>query len=367
MTWTRLVAVAALFIGLAGQSPAADLYIGENIRVPLPSAGSRSFEALLVRSNEPGCYPLALITHGSPRSPSERPNMSPLAMLPQAIEFARRGWAAVVLMRRGYGSSDGGWAEDYGACADPRYIATAAAAAADLKAAIASLGSRPDIDTSRVISVGVSAGGFAAVALAADPPAGLVAAINFAGGRGSLRDNEVCREDRLVDAYRFFGKRPRIPMLWIYAENDHFFGPQLAQRFKQAFTGGGADVEFISAAAFGSGGHSLFSQAGIPVWNGLVDAFLKRQGLVIRATPLPPVPRPALTAPTMLSTNGRNAFESYLISPPHKAFALSREGRFGWQSGQRTTAAASGGALKFCRQGAKTCDVMFVDDAAISK
>jgi len=79
------------------------------------------------------------------------------------------------------------------------------------------------------------------------------------------------------------------------------------------------------------------------------------------------VPRPALTAPAMLSANGRNAFESYLISPPHKAFALSRDGRFGWQSGQRTTAAASGGALKFCRQGAKTCDVMFVDDAAISK
>ena len=102
MTWTRLVA-AALCIGLAGQSPAADLYTREDIRVPLPAAGSRSFEALLVRSNEPGRYPLALITHGSRRSPSERPNMSPLAMLSQAIEFARRGWA-VVLMRRGYGS-----------------------------------------------------------------------------------------------------------------------------------------------------------------------------------------------------------------------------------------------------------------------
>jgi hypothetical protein len=146
-----------------------------------------------------------------------------------------------------------------------------------------------------------------------------------------------------------------------------FFGPQLAEQFKQAFAEGGANVEFIRAAAFGSDGHRLFSQAGIPVWSGLVDAFLKRQGLVMRATPLPPLPRPALTAPTALSANGRNAFETYLMSPPHKAFALSRDGHFGWQSGQRTSAAASDGALTFCRQGAKTCDVMFVDDVAIAK
>jgi len=366
MTWTRLVA-AALFIGLASQSPAADLYIREEIRVPLPSAGSHGLEALLVRSNEPGRYPLALITHGSPRSPTDRPNMSPLAMLPQAVEFARRGWAAVVLMRRGYGSSGGGWAEDYGACAHPNYVAAGAASAADLHAAIASLGSRPDIDTSRVIGVGVSAGGFATVALAADPPAGLVAAINFAGGRGSLHEHEVCRVGRLVDAYRFFGKRARIPMLWVYAENDHFFAPQLAKKFKEAFTGGGANVEFISAPAFGSDGHNLFSPGGISAWSGLVDAFLQRQGLVMRKTPLPPVPRPALAAPAMLSTNGRKAFETYLMSPPHKAFALSRDGHFGWQSGQRTTELASGGALKFCRQSAKICEVVFVDDVAISK
>ncbi len=366
MAWTRLV-VAALSVGLGGQSPAADLYVREEIRVPFPAAGSRGLEALLVRSNEPGRYPLALITHGSPRSPTDRSNMNPLAMLPQAIEFARRGWAAVVLMRRGYGSSDGGWAEDYGPCTDPRYIAAGTAAAADHKAAIASLGSRADIDTLRVISVGVSAGGFATVALAADPPAGLAAAINFAGGRGSLHDNEVCREDRLVEAYRFFGKRARIPMLWVYAENDHFFAPDLARKFKQAFTGTGGNVEFISAPAFGSDGHHLFSQAGIPIWSGLVDAFLKRQGLVIRATPLPPVPRPALAAPAMLSANGRNAFETYLMSPPHKAFALSRDGHFGWQSGQRNTEAASGGALKFCRQSAIICEVMFIDDVSISK
>ncbi len=78
MTWTRLAVTAALVTGLAGQSPAADLYGREDIRVPLPGAGAHSLEALLVRSSEPGRYPLALMTHGSPRSPSDSPNMSPL-------------------------------------------------------------------------------------------------------------------------------------------------------------------------------------------------------------------------------------------------------------------------------------------------
>ena len=111
-------------------------------------------------------------------------------MLPQAIEFARRGWAAVVVMRRGYGNSGGEWADGYGYCGNPDYRRRGNAGAADLKAAIAFLVSRPDIDPSRVISVGVSAGGFATVALTADPPPELVAAISFAGGRGSMHNDD---------------------------------------------------------------------------------------------------------------------------------------------------------------------------------
>ncbi len=63
MTWTRLAVTATLVIGLAGQSPAADLYRREDIRVALPGAGARSLEALLVRSSELGRYPLALIAY----------------------------------------------------------------------------------------------------------------------------------------------------------------------------------------------------------------------------------------------------------------------------------------------------------------
>ena len=327
----RLIFVIAAVIvaGSPGSSPAADLYLREELRIPDAAAGPRGLEALLVRPSEAGRYPLVLINHGSPRSPSDRQSMSPWSLLPEAIEFARRGWADAVVMRRSYGDSDGKWAEAFNGCADSNYIAAGEAAAADLKTATSFLQQRPDIDAKRIIAVGVSAGGFATVALTADPPGGLVAAISFAGGRGSLRDNEVCRADRLLDAFAAFGKRSRVPMLWVYAENDHFFGPKLAEQFKDAFVSGGGNVEFIAAPAFGSDGHRLFSPAGIPIWSGYVGAFLQRHGLTLLAQLLPPPPHPPLAVPAVLGPNGRAAFESYLTSLPHKAFAVSPAGYFG--------------------------------------
>ncbi|MGB6320510.1 MAG: hypothetical protein WBF64_03145, partial [Xanthobacteraceae bacterium] len=132
MRWRRVVFVVCLLVaGIAG-TRADNAFIQEPVRILLPS-DLGTLEALLVRPNAPGRYPLALIVHGSPRSAAERPDLTPLAMLPQALEFARRGWAALIVMRRGYGSSDGGWAETFGPCGNPNYIA---AGAADLKLAL---------------------------------------------------------------------------------------------------------------------------------------------------------------------------------------------------------------------------------------
>jgi dienelactone hydrolase len=347
---------AVLLIGSV-VSAMADPYLREELHIPMQAAGAGGLEAVLVRPNEPGRYPLALINHGSPRSADERPDMTPWAMLPEAMEFARRGFAAVVVMRRGYGGSGGSWAESYGGCENANYLAAFA---------VATLSSRPDIDASRIIAVGHSAGGFATVALTADPPPGLVAAISFAGGRGSSSADEVCRGDRLIEAFHAFGARSRVPMLWVYAENDHFFAPALAQRLKQAFQSGGGRVDFITAPAFGSDGHQLFSRVGIPIWTPYVDAFLQKQNMMPRQTLLPPPPRPPLAAPKVLSADGGNAFETYLISAPHRAFAVSPDGYYGWRTGQRTSEAASAGAMQLCGGSARHCSVVFVDETPVA-
>jgi dienelactone hydrolase len=215
-----------------------------------------------------------------------------------------------------------------------------------------------------VISVGRSAGGFASVALAADPPPGLVAVVSFAGGRGSLADGEVCNQDALVRAFGQFGATARVPMLWVYARNDQYFGPDLAQALHRAFTASGGKAELIQAPDFGEDGHTLFSRQGIPVWTPYVDAFLGRLGLV-SGTPPPAPARAQASPPGALSANGRKAFAAYLEAPGHKAFAMSAKGSFSWRSGRRTPEEAAQEAREACAEHAETsCRVVMLDDVA---
>jgi dienelactone hydrolase len=233
----RAAMLAALIVGIAMQPAAAEPFYREDLRIPMEAAGPRGLEAMLLRPSGTRRYPLALISHGAPREGSARAPMSPYGSYRQALEFARRGFAALVFMRRGYGDSGGQYAENSGPCGQREYLRAAWQSASDLRAAVEAMGSRTDVSTNGMIAVGVSAGGFASLALSADPPPGLAAAINFAGGRGSRADNDVCDADALVRAFATLGRTSRVPTLWIYAQNDKFFGPELVRRMHTAFTG----------------------------------------------------------------------------------------------------------------------------------
>jgi dienelactone hydrolase len=363
-----MAAIAASIAYIAGGVPppaAAQELVVTELRILTHESGKNGLEAIMVRPNDAAPHPLALMTHGSPRDPGERVEMTPLRFIPQAREFARRGWTTVVVMRRGYGDSGGRYAEDTHACS--RFVNYADAtkeAVRDLRAASAYLSSRPEVDPSRMISIGVSAGGLAMVGLAADPPPGLMAAISFAGGRGSESPDQVCNPDVLVDTFAAFGKHSKTSMLWVYAANDHYFGPQLAQNFYQAFTKAGGNAKFIAAGPFGEDGHGLFSLRGIPIWAPMVDDFLKSQNLVLRNTPLE-VTLPAVDPPHNLSDNGRKEFQTYLLSAPHKAFAVSTTGSFGASSGRRTAREAEQHALENCKKAApknEPCTAVMIDD-----
>src|SRR5262245_18715522 len=228
MRWAALLLLAVASV--TPRSAAAADYHREELRIPMEAAGTRGLEAMLLRPAGTRRYPLALISHGTPREAMRREEMSPYRSYRQALEFARRGFAALVLMRRGYGDSGGQYAESSGPCERRDYLRSARASASDLRAAIEAMSNRTDVSTDGMIAVGVSAGGFASLALGADPPQGLAAVINFAGGRGSRADNEVCDEDALVRAFTTLGRTSRVPTLWIYAQNDKYFGPELARR-----------------------------------------------------------------------------------------------------------------------------------------
>jgi dienelactone hydrolase len=361
----RLIRTFGIMIGALVIAAGADAQtiVREDLRIPMAGVGPRGLEALLVRPNEGGKFPLVLINHGSPREARDRPGFTPLAYLPQAMEFARRGFLALVPMPRGFGDSDSSFVEGNGGCANPDYVKAATVATADLRAAIAYATRRTDVDATRIVSVGQSVGGVATIALTANPPAGLLTAINFAGGSGSASPDMVCHEERLIEAFRFFGTRSRVPMLWVYSANDHYFGPALARRLLDAFTAGGGKVEFVAAPAFKEDGHELFGSRGISVWAPYVDKFLKTQNLVPRRTllALPTPPK----APARLPSAARGGFDEFRFPAPHKAFAVSPRGAYGWRSGRRTVDEARSQALENCAKYATDCKIVVVDDAAV--
>jgi dienelactone hydrolase len=356
-----LLALAILLLIPVPTARALEMHETET-RIPWTQASPNGLSALLVYADLPGSHPLVVITHGTAREIEPRNNVTPWAFLPQARWFARRGFVVLVVVRRGYGTSGG--KPDYldnGHCPDTNYEAAARKSAEDLRIAI-NFGSKlPQVDPTRAIAVGISTGGMATVALTADAPKNLIAAINFAGGRGSTADNDVCNAPSLVAAYRNFGKHSRTPMLWIYSDNDKYFWPELAQQFDEAFRSAGGHAQFVVAPPFGEDGHTLFNR-GIPIWSPMVDDFLKAHDLLLLPQPLPEITPPNIPPPAGLSGRGQQAFRSYLTLGPQKAFAMSAR-HFAFSTAQMTPDSARKNALESCNRLAapdkETCSVVF--------
>lgn len=281
----RLGAAVLAVASLVAVAPAAAGLVEEPIRLPVTVDGtSLALDALIVRPDDAGRHPLVVLSHGLPASvPASGGAMRPADLKTQAVEFARRGFVAVSFTRRGIGLSEGAWAEGSGnRCDAMHYLPAVRAGAADIRAVIEAMRSNPHVDGRRIVAVGHSAGGFATVALTAAAPSGLVAAVNFAGGRrgGKAPGGGICSEADEIDTFAKLGAASRVPMLWIYADNDQSFAPDLARRFHAAFTGAGGRAEFVAAPAFGGDGHMLFLRsAAIPTWGPWVDAFLKKNGV----------------------------------------------------------------------------------------
>jgi len=363
---SALIAIASL----AGQVRAEGLR-QDALKIPVVIAGPRGtssveLEAIVVRPDDGQSHPLAIVNHGSPRLADQRPKMSPYWMWAQAAAFARRGWVAVAFLRRGYGQSGGEWAESWGACSHPDYASAGRAGARDIAAVARFMRAQPYVSNAKWISVGVSAGGFATVALTANPPPDLAAAISFAPGRGSTGPDTVCSEDRLVAAFADYGRTSRIPLLWVSAENDHFFGPKLVSQLTAAFAKAGGNVTYVPTPPFADDGHGLFSAGnGIPIWSPIVDRFLLANHLALRDRPID-VPLPNVAAPSNLSSRGRESFKTYLESGPNKAFAVAADGHFGWVTGRRSSDDARKDALAFCASGSPAgCTIVNVNNAPI--
>lgn len=247
-----------------------------------------ALEAMWVRPTGKGPFPLAVISHGSPRghgatAHQRRRKMTPKRYVAVAQELARRGWAAAIFMRRGYGKSQGEWAERPGACTRSTYKTAGNTTANDYEGTINFLSRHSFIDKESIIAIGQSAGGFGVVALAGRDIPGLRGVINLGGGRGSPRKNFICGPEKLVSAFASFGEKAKVPSLWIYPHNDNFFSPRWARRFHKSFVdaGGKASLHILKMP---KNGHSaLIRYNGVARWRSKLDRFLRSNNLQYRA------------------------------------------------------------------------------------
>jgi hypothetical protein len=134
------------------------------------------------------------------------------------------------------------------------------------------------------------------VAAGSTNPPGVVAILNFAGGRGAFKPDLVCSPDRLVDAFGALGRTARSTALWLFAENDHSFGPALAGRMFDAYTASGAPAQLKMLPPFGADGHLLPPNGSSDLWWPSVEAFLAAlhlpTALGVEVRPPSPLPAP---------------------------------------------------------------------------
>jgi dienelactone hydrolase len=246
-----------------------------SLSVTLPNGGQAKLEAMVVRPDRPGRFPLVVMVHGTPRDAGKRPSMSPAAFIGPAEFFATRGYAVGAIMRRGFGHSDGPYAEAIaGPCSDRDYLPAAKTSAEDVLGAVAALRGQPWVDFDRIVLLGQSTGGLAVTAAAATDPPGVIGILDFAGGRGSDVPDHVCSGDRLVDDFGVLGQTVRIPALWLYSENDHFFSPDLGYRMFDAYRRGGAPAQLVILPPVGTDGHFALTMAPSDVIWPPVETFL---------------------------------------------------------------------------------------------
>jgi dienelactone hydrolase len=281
-------------------------------------AQSYRLETLLVKpATAQGRLPVALIAHGQGAAET-MPTFVADHLLPEARDLAHRGYLVAVVIRRGFGRSDGipGVPGAVGASCEEFARVLFDAAADELGAALTALGERNDADVSRAIVIGQSAGGPAGLVLASR---GRVrAAINVSGG---LRCNRPDSHGALSAVLAAIGADNAVPTLWLYAPHDSFFHEQAARAMHAAYTATGGRATLVMTPAIKGDGHDLFTDwDGRNHWLAALDQFLS-------ANSLSPSPADAVMRQAVIPEKHRAEVLAYLSSITPKVLLVDRATR----------------------------------------
>jgi dienelactone hydrolase len=222
--------------------------------------------------------PFLILNHGRATTAEGRATFGRARYSDNSAYLVRQGFAVFVPTRIGYGVTGGPDVENSGASCNARdYLPVFAAAAEQSIAVIDYAKQRPYVDATRGLVMGVSFGGATAITLAARNIPGVRAAVNFAGGGGGnaeTRPQDPCSPEGLARMFASYGTTARIPTLWLYSENDQFFGAEKPRQWMEGFIKAGGSGRFVLLPPYKEDGHLSFT--GQPAsWKPEFEAFLK--------------------------------------------------------------------------------------------
>lgn len=315
-----------------------------------------TLDSYVVRPDRPGRFPLVIMTHGTPSEWGDAffrdiGKRSPTSFNTAAVTLAQRGYATLSIMRRGFGLSGGGYSE--GLLRPCDYLAAERVAADDIVVAIAAARRELWVDPDHILLLGHSTGGLTMLAVAERNPTGVVGVLNFDGGYHSMiKPGEACDPGRLVGTVAAFGRTARVPTLWLYAENDQSYGPDLAHQMLLAYTAGGAPARLQILPPLGTDGHDLIIRGEPESWLTAVEPFLAELKLPTAVTVDLPVPA-QLPSPPGLSPECQKMFARYAtLRSDAKAFAVDDKGGCGLAPASRTAVEAREKAVAECQSSA---------------
>lgn len=318
-----------------------------------------------------GPFAAVIMNHG--RNSEQRTTPARYRYGDVARYWLRRGVAVFVPTRLGYG--DSGMEQDpefTGECSAKNYDAAAAVTNVQTLATLEFAIKQPWVNPNKVVLMGQSMGGFATVvAMGAKHPS-VIAGINFAGGGGGdpvNRKTNPCGYHRLANTFEKAGKANSgsTPMLWLYSENDNYWGPDIPRKWHEAFTSAGGKADFRSFGPVGTDGHSLLSK-GMPLWRPVLDQFVRTLGIAPpQATGAPPASgfaaiEDASKLPLVKQDVKDTGYARFLALDVPRAMAIGPKGEWAFFSGDNAVQRT----LERCAQTAKTaCKLYAVDDNVV--
>ena len=255
--------------------------------------------ATLYRPDGAGPFPLIILAPDGPADPAAARRVAD-PLKPAARWFAGHSYAALVVVPRALTAGD----------ADKTLPTQGIEAAADdLDAAYGYLRGQSFVDAGRILLGGEGTGGFAAIALSARQPTGVVATINFNGHLTpdlpasaaadfmATGDDEVdllggaqaplklepaapkpakpakpvmpVSDPALAGLLQRYGRAAHRPELWLYATGQVAEAKRMAATFNRA---GAAPARLVELPLVGGSAHALVDQP--MVWNEPVAKFI---------------------------------------------------------------------------------------------